>query len=85
PEAFSPGSREILAGLFPNALLVSASDAAVFGLNSVSDGHNIVVLPAAKQLIADLTERGYNPITVELSELMKAGGGPKCCTLEVRK
>jgi len=34
----------------------------------------------AKTLLA----RGYQPVPVELSELRKAGGGPKCCTLELR-
>jgi N-dimethylarginine dimethylaminohydrolase len=84
PGAFSPGSQQVLARLFPEALLVSAGDAAVFGLNSVSDGQNVIVPPAATQLIADLRDRGYNPITVDLSELLKGGGGPKCCTLEIR-
>ena len=31
-----------------------------------------------------LRERGYNPITVDLSELLLGGGGIKCCTLELR-
>ncbi len=34
---------------------------------------------------AALQERGYRTVGVDLSELRKAGGGPKCCTLEVRK
>ena len=38
----------------------------------------------ATGLMAQLAERGYEPIGVDLSELRKAGGGPKCCTLEVR-
>ena len=33
---------------------------------------------------AVLLARGYQPVPVELSELRKAGGGPKCCTLELR-
>jgi N-dimethylarginine dimethylaminohydrolase len=66
------------------ALLVSATDAAAFGLNSVSDGHNVIVPPAAKQLATDLTALGYNPIPLDLSELLKGGGGAKCCTLEIR-
>ena len=31
-----------------------------------------------------LAERGWLPIGVDLSELLKAGGSVKCCTLEVR-
>jgi N-dimethylarginine dimethylaminohydrolase len=45
-----------------------------------------VVLPVqATALTAALTERGYQTIGVDVSELRKAGGGPKCCTLEVRQ
>ncbi|MFF0179688.1 hypothetical protein ACFYPF_11340 [Micromonospora sp. NPDC005223] len=36
--------------------------------------------PAAK-----LRERVYQTIDVGLSELRKAGGGPKCCTLRLRQ
>jgi N-dimethylarginine dimethylaminohydrolase len=84
PGAFSPGSQQVLAQLFPEALLVSAADAATFGLNSVSDGHNVIVPTAAERLAVDLTALGYTPIPVDLSELLKGGGGPKCCTLEIR-
>ena len=31
-----------------------------------------------------LRERGYNPVLVDLSELLLGGGGIKCCTLELR-
>lgn len=37
PEAFSPGSREVLTRLFPDAVLATRDDALAFGLNSVSD------------------------------------------------
>ena len=36
------------------------------------------------RLAAALAERGFVPVPVDLSELLKGGGGPKCCTLEVR-
>jgi N-dimethylarginine dimethylaminohydrolase len=85
PEAFSPGSRQVLRRLFPDAVVASAQDAAVLGLNAVSDGRNVVLAQDATGLIAQLAERGYNPIGVDLSELLKGGGGPKCCTLEVRR
>ncbi|MFD2418463.1 dimethylargininase [Amycolatopsis pigmentata] len=85
PEAFSPGSRQVLARLFPDAVLAGAEDAACFGLNGVSDGRN-VVLPAGAGALADrLADRGYFPVLVDASEFRKSGGGPKCCTLEIRK
>jgi N-dimethylarginine dimethylaminohydrolase len=43
------------------------------------------VLPAqAPRLAAAVAERGFTAVPVDLSELLKGGGGPKCCTLEVR-
>jgi len=84
PPAFSAASRELLADRFPGALLATEADAAVFGLNSVSDGRHVVLPKAAVRLAAVLRERGYEPIGVEVSELLKAGGGVKCCTLELR-
>ncbi|HWC80877.1 MAG TPA: amidinotransferase [Pseudonocardiaceae bacterium] len=84
PGAFSPGSREVLRTLFPDAVLAEETDAAWLGLNGVSDGRN-VVLPAEAVGLADrLADRGYTPVLVDISELRKAGGGPKCCTLEIR-
>ena len=84
PEAFSAGSRAVLARLFPDAVLATEADAAVLGLNAVSDGRHVVLPEAATTLAAQLAARGFVPVTVDLSELLKAGGGAKCCTLEVR-
>jgi N-dimethylarginine dimethylaminohydrolase len=85
PEAFSAGSQAVLRRLFPDAILAAPADAAVLGLNAVSDGRNVVLPVQATGLAAALRERGYRPIGVDLSELKKAGGGPKCCTLVVRE
>ncbi|WP_407924312.1 dimethylargininase [Actinomadura macrotermitis] len=85
PGAFSPGSRAVLERLFPHAIIAGEADAAVLGLNAVSDGRNVVVNAEAAGLIAELDRNGYRPVPVDLSELRKAGGGPKCCTLELRR
>ncbi|MFC9969952.1 dimethylargininase [Spirillospora sp. NPDC127200] len=84
PGAFSPGSRSVLERLFPHAVLADEQDAAVLGLNAVSDGRNVVVNAEATGLVTTLAAAGYHPVPVDLSELRKAGGGPKCCTLELR-
>lgn len=84
PPAFSEGGRRVLRRLFPDAVIATEADALAFGLNSVSDGRHVVIAGAARELAAALRERGYEPVPVEISELLKAGGGPKCCTLEVR-
>jgi N-dimethylarginine dimethylaminohydrolase len=84
PEAFTPASRAVLRERFPDAVVAGPADAAVLGLNAVSDGRHVVLPAQAVGLAAALAERGYIPVPVDLSELLKGGGGPKCCTLEVR-
>ncbi|MGW3497472.1 dimethylargininase [Streptomyces sp. NPDC001020] len=84
PEAFSPGSREVLARLYPDAVLATREDALAFGLNSVSDGLHVFIAPTATALADRLALRGYVPVPVDLSEFHKAGGGIKCCTQEIR-
>jgi len=83
--AFDEPSLVKLRALFPDAILATEEDAAVLGLNSYSDGYNIVIASRAKDFERQLRERGYNPIGVDLSELLLGGGGVKCCTLELRR
>jgi len=84
PPAFTPPSRKLLRDLFPDAIIADIADAEAFGLNAVSDGRHVVLPDAATGLAARLREHGYQPIGVDLSELLKAGGSAKCCTLELR-
>jgi N-dimethylarginine dimethylaminohydrolase len=84
PAAFGPASRARLAELYPDAILADEADAVTLGLNVVSDGRNVVLPAAAAGLAAQLRERGYHPVGLDLSELLKAGGGVKCCALEIR-
>ncbi len=85
PSAFDAPSLEKIRSLFPDAVVVNEEDAAVLGLNSFSDGYNVVIAARAKDFERQLRERGYNPIGVDLSELLLGGGGVKCCTLELRR
>ncbi|MFD8406511.1 dimethylargininase [Streptomyces anulatus] len=84
PDAFSPGSRAVLRRLFPDALLAGEADAAAFGLNSVSDGRHVLLPQAATGLLDPLRDRGFEPIPMDLGELLKGGGSVKCCTQELR-
>ena len=84
PEAFTESSRQLLKELYPDAIKASAEDAATLGLNAVSDGRHVVLPQAGTGLIAQLREHGFEPIGADMSELLKAGGSVKCCTLELR-
>lgn len=84
PSAFDEASVAILRERYPDAIIATEEDAAFLGLNSFSDGHNVVIAERATTFARDLADRGYNPIGVDLSELLLGGGGVKCCTLELR-
>jgi len=83
PPAFSEESRTRLLELFPDAIEVATTDAYALGLNAVSDGRNVVHPAAATGFAGQLSDAGFVPIGVDLSELLKGGGSIKCCTLEV--
>ncbi|MFB6894041.1 dimethylargininase [Kitasatospora sp. NPDC056327] len=83
PGAFSRESNRTLRALYPRAILATAQDAAALGLNAVSDGRHVLLPEAAHGLAARLHADGFRPVPLRLTELLKAGGGPKCCTLEL--
>jgi len=84
PAAFSAASQAVLAELYPDAILAGEADAVTLGLNAVSDGRNVLLPAAAAGLANRLRDRGFHPVGLDLSELLKAGGGVKCCSLELR-
>jgi N-dimethylarginine dimethylaminohydrolase len=85
PKAFDAASLEYLETRFPDAIHVNDEDASVLGLNSFSDGLNVVIASRATDFERQLRDRGYVPHGVDLSELLLGGGGVKCCTLELRR
>jgi N-dimethylarginine dimethylaminohydrolase len=84
PAAFDDTARARLAGMFPELIEAKDEDAEVLGLNAVSDGLHVVLPAAANGLATQLADHGFEPIGVDMSELLKGGGGPKCCSLELR-
>lgn len=83
PPAFGAAAQAQLHALFPDAIVVGSADAFVLGLNVVSDGLHVVHPAAATGFATQLREAGFEPVGVDLSELLKGGGSVKCCTLEV--
>ena len=84
PAAFDDAGRATLASHFAELIEVKDEDAEVLGLNAISDGRHVVLPVQATGLAGQLAAAGCSPVGVDLSELLKAGGGPKCCTLELR-
>jgi N-dimethylarginine dimethylaminohydrolase len=84
PAAFDDAGRAALAAQFAELIEAKDEDAEVLGLNAVSDGRHVVLPVQARSLAGQLRQRGFEPIGVDMSEVLKGGGGPKCCTLELR-
>jgi N-dimethylarginine dimethylaminohydrolase len=84
PAAFDDAGRAALAAHFAELIEAKDEDAEAFGLNGLSDGKNVVLPVQAKQLAERVTQAGFTVVPVDLSEFKKSGGGPKCCTLELR-
>jgi len=84
PAAFDDAGRAALEGVFDELIEAKDEDAEVLGLNAVSDGRHVVLARQAVSLARSLAARGFTPVPVDMSELLKAGGGAKCCTLELR-
>jgi N-dimethylarginine dimethylaminohydrolase len=84
PAAFDDAGRAAIAEQFTELIEAKDEDAEVLGLNAVSDGLHVVLPVQARGLAAQLSEYGFEPVGVDMSEVLKGGGGPKCCTLELR-
>ncbi|MGH3282573.1 MAG: dimethylargininase [Trebonia sp.] len=85
PAAFDDASVSVLRSMFAELIEAKDEDAEVLGLNAVCDGRHVVLAAQAAGLASSLASRGFVPVPVDMSELLKAGGGAKCCTLELRR
>ena len=85
PAAFDDAGEAALAGHFAELIEAKDEDAEALGLNAISDGRHVVLPEQATGLASQLSAAGLRAgRPVDLSEFLKAGGGPKCCTLELR-
>ncbi len=84
PAAFDAAGRARRAAGVAARVGAKDEDAEALGLNAVSDGRHVVLAAAATGLARSLASRGFEVVPVDMSELLKAGGGAKCCTLELR-
>lgn len=83
PQAFSRAGQRVITELYPDAIVASEQDAFVLGLNAVCDGRHVILAAQAEELAGAVADRGFEPVRVDVSELLKAGGGVKCATLEM--
>jgi ornithine--oxo-acid transaminase len=81
PCALDPEAVRLIEKLVPDAIALTDDEAAAFCANSVVIGRTIVMPACTPRLGAELRARGFEPVVVDVSEFLKAGGGPRCLTL----
>ena len=81
PRAFTPSGRSLIANRFPDAIPVTEQEARRFACNSVVIDRHVVMNANCPVVGAELRARGYEVHEVDVSEFLKAGGGPKCLVL----
>jgi N-dimethylarginine dimethylaminohydrolase len=83
PDAFDAYGCKVLTSHIPRLLAVHKDEAERFGCNAVVIGKTVVLNTGCDQLARDLQGWGYQTISVELDEFLKAGGSAKCLTLRL--
>ena len=86
-EGVTPRGWQLLCETFADALIeLSPEDAARYAANSFTltqGGDSVLVMPAgvSERLQSQVRERGVTPVTVDVSEFLKKGGGSVKCMI----
>jgi N-dimethylarginine dimethylaminohydrolase len=80
PAAFTPSAAAALLDLVPEALVLSAAEAATFCANSVVVGNTVVMPACPPRVRAQLEAWGFRIVLVDVSELHLGGGSIRCLT-----
>jgi ornithine--oxo-acid transaminase len=81
PGALDEEGARAITTLVPDAIALTADEAAAFCANSVVIGRTVVMPACTPRLARELRARRFEPVVVDVSEFLKAGGGPRCLTL----
>jgi N-dimethylarginine dimethylaminohydrolase len=81
PGAFTEEGRALIEDRFPDAIPVPEQEARRFACNSVVIDRHVVMNENCPVAGAELRARGFEVHEVDVSEFLKAGGGPKCLVL----
>ena len=87
PPAFDREANAVIEARVPRhkRLGVSEQDAVQFACNAVNIGTKVILNYATRALAAALSSRGFEVISTEMSEFMKAGGSTKCLSLRLNE
>jgi len=74
-------SARLIQELVPDPIVLTGEEADAFSANAVVVGRTVVMPACSPRLQTELRVRGFEPVVVDVSEFLKAGGGPRCLTL----
>ncbi len=80
-DKFDEESRRMLTALVPDPIVLTPDEVEAFSANAVVVGRTVVMASCSPRLEDELRARGFEPVVVDVSEFLKAGGGPRCLTL----
>ncbi|MGH2943615.1 MAG: aminotransferase class III-fold pyridoxal phosphate-dependent enzyme, partial [Solirubrobacteraceae bacterium] len=81
PGKLDADGERLVRALVPDPIVLTEEEAGAFSANAVVVGRTIVMPACSPRLAAELRARGFEPVVVDVSEFLKAGGGPRCLTL----
>lgn len=84
PAAFSPSSVALLQQEVPDLIEMSEEEAMMFGANSLVIEQTVLLSAYNLSLSQKLSQLGYQPLTVDVSEFSKAGGGIHCLVMPLK-
>ncbi len=70
-------TARLLRRLVPDLIELSDDEAGSFCANSIVVGRTVGMPACPPRLAGELRRRGFEPVIVEVSESLKAGGGPR--------
>jgi ornithine--oxo-acid transaminase len=81
PSALTEAGRAVISELVTDPLLLDAEEGAAFCANSVVVGSTVVMPACPPRVRRHLEAWGLEPVVVDVSEFLKAGGAVRCLTL----
>ncbi len=80
PDAYTPNSQKLLKSIVPNLIPFTLHEAHGFSANSIVHGKTVLVQKGNPTFLSTLHSLGYETREIDVSEIMKGGGGIHCLT-----
>jgi ornithine--oxo-acid transaminase len=81
PGALDADGLRALTSLVADPIMLTDAEARAFCANAVAVGRTVVMAHCPPRLRRELRARELEPVVVDVSEFVKAGGGPRCLVL----